>query len=454
MVFIMKHINYLLLLISISFLYTLLITTNSPLTLQTQSWIHATSSGQEDINQEETQTSSENEDGPDETNSESELSQGNSDSDQSEDNSNRNDDNDDASSTNQNTNCPNMTQLSKLPLYIGQDGCQYPCPSVDSNDQGAVPKVCPTEPTSTSQSNTEVSVKNEENPTQSPSQEQQEVEQPQQQQNNQDSSNQNAFVSPSINSDTSTAISNSEGNRLQSPQNNKQSEGAPVVTGDNIIIGPTMTSTGTSNPITNSEGTTSIKSFNSASTLKPGPGQAKSNIPLRSSDAFKSFDSASTLKPDPGQTEFRVPSILNDPSKPFTPGGGNPQLEGIPNQPNTNPQTPFNPGNVPTNIPAKGYVTVITKVLGFYNGVQASYFEVCVDSTVIIDGKEHNTDASPPCATGSGLGTKYTVQAPGNIGIGVKNLRPVSYMEEHPLSMYIDAYESKTFTIYISPYPS
>ncbi|HKO63814.1 MAG TPA: hypothetical protein VJU13_01310 [Candidatus Nitrosocosmicus sp.] len=379
----MKHINYLLLLISISFLYTLLITTNSPLTLQTQSWIHATSSGQEDINQEETQTSSENEDGPDETNSESELSQGNSDSDQSEDNSNRNDDNDDASSTNQNTNCPNMTQLSKLPLYIGQDGCQYPCPSVDSNDQGAVPKVCPTEPTSTSQSNTEASVKNEENPTQSPSQEQQEVEQPQQQQNNQDSSNQNAFVSPSINSDTSTAISNSEG-------------------------------------------TTSIKSFDSASTLKPGP----------------------------GQTEFRVPSILNDPSKPFTPGGGNPQLEGIPKQPNTNPQTPLNPGNVPTNIPAKGYVTVITKVLGFYNGVQASYFEVCVDSTVIIDGKEHNTDASPPCATGSGLGTKYTVQAPGNIGIGVKNLRPVSYMEEHPLSMYIDAYESKTFTIYISPYPS
>jgi hypothetical protein len=270
-----------------------------------------------------------------------------------------------------------------------------------------------------------VSVKNEENPTQSPSQEQQEVEQPQQQQNNQDSSNQNAFVSPSINSDTSTAISNSEGNKLQSPQNNKQPEGAPVVTGDNTIIGPTMTSTGTSNPITNSEGTTSIKSFDSASTLKPGS----------------------------GQTEFRVPSILNDPSKPFTPGGGNPQLEGIPNQPNTNPQTPFNPGNVPTNIPAKGYVTVITKVLGFYNGVQASYFEVCVDSTVITDGKEHKKDASPPCATGSGLGSKYTVQAPGNIGIGVKNLRPVSYMVEHPLSMYIDAYESKTFTIYITPYP-
>ena len=148
-----------------------------------------------------------------------------------------------------------------------------------------------------------------------------------------------------------------------------------------------------------------------------------------------------------------VPSILNDPSKPFTPAGGNPQVEGIPNQKNTNPQTPLNPGNVPTNIPAKGYVTVITKVLGFYNGVQASYFEVCVDSTVITDGKEHKTDASPPCATGSGLGSKYTVQAPGNIGIGVKNLRPVSYMVEHPLSMYIDAYESKTFTIYITPYP-
>ena len=371
MVFVMKHINYLFLLISLSFLYALLITTNSPLTLQTHSWVYATE--QEDNNQDNAQSSSENEDGPDQVNSESESSKGAADSDQSESNSNRNDDND-LSSTNQNTSCPNITEISNLPLYIGQDGCQYPCPSLDSNDQDNVPDGCPVEPSS--QTNTGFSVK-EENPTQMPSQE----EQP----NSKDSSNQNAFVSPSINSDTSTAVSNNE---------------APT--------------------------TTTQKSFTPLGKLRGGPTQTESSIPL----------------------------LSNDLSKPFTPGGDNPQVEGIPNQPNTNPQTPLNPGNVPTNIPAKGYVTVITKVLGFYNGVQASNFEVCVDSTVTIDGKEHNTGASPPCATGSGLGFKYTVQAPGNIGIAVNNLRPVSYMVEHPLSMDIAAYESKTFTIYITPYPS
>ena len=168
----------------------------------------------------------------------------------------------------------------------------------------------------------------------------------------------------------------------------------------------------------------------------------------------KANDPSGPLKPGSGQIQTKIPSLSNDPSKPFTPGGGNPQVEGIPNQPNTNPQTPINPGNIPTNIPAKGYITVITKVLGFYNGLQAYDFEVCVDSTVTTDGKEHNTDASPPCANGSGLGFRYTVQAPGNVGIAVKNLRPVSYMVEHPLSMDISAYESKTFTIYITPYPS
>ena len=199
-----------------------------------------------------------------------------------------------------------------------------------------------------------------------------------------------------------------------------------MITGDNIIIGPTTTRRGTSNPISNSQGSSSIKSFDSADTLKPGS----------------------------GQTKVSIPSIFNDSSKPFTPGGGNPQVEGIPNQPNTNPQTPIKPGNIPTNIPEKGYVTVITKVLGFFNGVQAINFEVCVDLTVTTNGIEHTIPATPPCANGSGLGFKYTVQALGNLGIAVKNLRPVSYMVEHPLSIDISAYESKTFTIYITPYAS
>ena len=70
---------------SLSFLYALLITTNSPLALQTHSWVYATSSQQED-NQEKAQSSSENEDGPDEANSESESSQGDTNSERSESN--------------------------------------------------------------------------------------------------------------------------------------------------------------------------------------------------------------------------------------------------------------------------------------------------------------------------------------------------------------------------------
>lgn len=183
-----------------------------------------------------------------------------------------------------------------------------------------------------------------------------------------------------------------------------------------------------------------------------------SNLPNTESTIMipkqKAFNTFGQYKPGSGQTELTIPQKYDSLARPYTPGGGNPQVEGIPNQPSTNPQIPLNPGNVPTSIPVKGYVTVITKVLGFYNGIQASNFEVCVDSTIIKDGKEHNTDASPPCTYGSGLGTKYTVQAPGNLDIAVKNLRPVSYMVEHPLSMDIAAYESKTITIYITPYPS
>lgn len=245
MVFIMKSINYLPLLISLSFLYALLITINSSLTLQTQSWVYATSSEQEDKdnNQEETQASSEN------------------------------------------TNCPTITELSNLPLYIGQDGCQYPCPSFDSNnDQDNISQGCDIEPSASPQTNTEFSVE-EENPSQTPSQEHQQVKQPQQQQQlqeSQDNPNQNAFVSPSVNSDTGTAVSNSET--------------------------PTTTT------------------------------------------AQKSFTPAGKLRSGPIQTESKIPSLSNDPSKPFTPGGGNPQVEGIPNQPNTNPQTSFEPGKIDTNI--------------------------------------------------------------------------------------------------------
>ena len=463
MVFVMKHIiNYVFYALTVIFLFALVMSMNSPpsLWLVSQNTVYATPEQQED-------SSTENNDGSSDANDGSETTQEKADSEESEDSideeNNSNDDGSESPSSDQSNTCPETNYFANVPTYIGQDGCQYPCPSPDSNDQSNIPQGCPIGPTSQS----------------------------------------------------STGLSNNEGNTLQPPQDNKQPEIATVITGDNTMISPTTSSSnGIPSTRSNGDGNPAIKSFDSADTLKPGSGQVESSIPLRSSDTFKSFDPADTLKPGSGQVESRdsnvakeeqidsgnnaisqgplkpgsgqvessiplrssdtfksfdpadtlkpgsgqlessIPLRSNDPAKPFTPGAGNPQVEGISKLSNTNPQTPLNPGNIPTNIPDKGYVTVITKVLGFFNGIQAINFEVCVDSTVTTDGKEHKVNASPPCANGSGLGFKYIVQAPGNIGIAVKNLLPVSYIVEHPLSMDISAYESKTITIYITPYPS
>lgn len=248
MVCVMKHISYILLLFSVSFLYILLVTSNSFLVSHTYNLAYATTSQQEDP--EEDQTSPANDDNSDKVNTESESSQrGIADSDQSDNNSNRNDDNDD-SSTDQNSNCPNDLQNSNIPLYIGQDGCQYPCPSIDGNDEVNIPEGCSIEPSSSPKASTEFSVK-EENTAQTPSQEQQQVELPQQQQqqqNSQDNSNQNAFVSPSINSDSSTSTFNNEAPAL--PE----------------------------------------KDITSAGKLRSGTTQTESIIPLLPNDASKPFD--------------------------------------------------------------------------------------------------------------------------------------------------------------------
>jgi hypothetical protein len=371
MVFIMKNNNHIFTILTVTISFTVLTTTNVLSSISSQDLVYATNEQHEDA-------SFENGDGPFQGSDESNIPQGSTESEQTEESNKKGSSNgngNDLSTSSQNNECPDTIDLSDVPTFIGEDGCQYPCPTYDNSGQGNVPQGCPIE--ASPQTTPSLSI-NEERPIQPLQQ------QPQQQQNTPPNPNQNTLINPRINSDTAGDIS------------------------------------------TTKETMTTQKSFNPAGKYKPGS----------------------------GQTELTIPGKLDGMARPYTPGGGNTQVEGIPVQPNTNPQTPFNPGDVPTNIPAKGYATVITKVLGFFNGIQASNFEVCVDSTVITDGKERNTDASPPCAYGSGLGAKYTVQAPGNIGISVKNLRPVSYMVEHPLSMDIAAYESKTFTIFISPYPS
>ena len=275
--------------------------------------------------------------------------------------------------TDQNKKCPNTSAFSNVRTYIGQDGCQYPCPSSDSINQDNIPESCLAE--SSSQSAARFSV-NEENSIKP----QQQTTEPSQQ-NVQTTSSQNAFVNPGINSDTSSGVFNSEL-------------------------------------------TTTQKSFNPAGKLRSGLGQTESSIPGKS----------------------------NGLSRPLTPGSGNAQVEGIPIEPNTNPQTPIDPGNIPTSIPDKAYLTVITKMIGFYTGyLKVSDFEICVKSTIQTDGNSRDVDAIPRCANGSASGVQYTVQAPGSITIWVNNLDELgvqSVMIETPnLNNYISAYESKTSPI-------
>lgn len=173
----------------------------------------------------------------------------------------------------------------------------------------------------------------------------------------------------------------------------------------------------------------------------------------------KSFNPAGQFKPGSGQTELTIPGKSDSLARPYTPGAGNAQVEGIPVQPNTNPRTPVDPGNIQITIPDKAYLTVITKMMNFYTGfLKVSDFEICVSTTVQSYGNSKDVNAIPSCAKGSGSGVQYTVQAPGSITIWVDNLDELgvrSLMIETPnLSNYMNAHESKTSTIYISPYPS
>ena len=162
-------------------------------------------------------------------------------------------------------------------------------------------------------------------------------------------------------------------------------------------------------------------------------------------------------RPGSGQTELTIPGKSDSLARPYTPGAGNTQVEGIPVQPNTNPQTPIDPGKIVTTLPDKAYLTVITKMMNFYTSyLKVSDFDICVSTTVQSDGNSKEVNAIPSCAKGSGSGVQYTVQAPGLITIWVNNLDELgvkSVMIETPnLNNYINAHESKTSTIYISPY--
>ena len=151
------------------------------------------------------------------------------------------------------------------------------------------------------------------------------------------------------------------------------------------------------------------------------------------------------LKPGSGQIQTNIPSLSIDPSKPFT-SGGNPQVEGIPNQPNTNPQTPINPGNLQTEreaIQGDASLVIYSK---FTNPKGPIIAEYCV-STYFSPSKvkfiRNEAQANPYCIEVDSSGTLHNVQAPGLIGIKVVNSNFDS-VDTSNCKFYIYAKQSKS----------
>jgi hypothetical protein len=358
MVFVMKYFNYIFSILTVTILLILITITNTPSQLYSQNVVFASST------QQQADSSSENSDDFNEENEESETTQENINSAQTESDTgeNSNDNGNDLSSTDQNNRCPNTSAFSNVRTYIGQDGCQYPCLSSNSIDQDNIPVNCLIE--SSSQSSAGFSV-NEENPVQP----EQQTNKPSQQ-NAKTTPSQNAFVSPRIDSDTSTGVSNSEV-------------------------------------------TTTQKSLNPAGKLRSGPGQTESSIPSLSYDPSKPYSPGAgntgvegTPLVPPSQTESSIPSLSYDPSKPYSPGAGNTALKGpafLTVYSNfTNPEIP-----------------IIAELCVYTSNPSPGQTESSIPSLSYDPSKPYEMKANPYCIEGSFDGTLHTVQAPGLVGIKV-----------------------------------
>jgi hypothetical protein len=113
-----------------------------------------------------------------------------------------------------------------------------------------------------------------------------------------------------------------------------------------------------------------------------------SNIPTSetTSTTQKSLNPAGQFKPGSGQTESNIPLLSNDFSKPFTPGAGNAQVEGI----------------------GLAYLTV------YPNFTYTGPVEIC-----IFTSHPYEVKANPYCIEPYSDGTFHALQAPGLIGIRV-----------------------------------
>ena len=160
-----------------------------------------------------------------------------------------------------------------------------------------------------------------------------------------------------------------------------------------------------------------------------------------------SFSPGGKFKPGSGQTDLSFPPSSNDPAAPFTPGAGNAEREGSSIMPknDTDPQTPVEPGNIPTNIGDRwAHLTV-------YFTTDTTYImDYCIATSV----PPHYTNykANPYCIqTNEDTSTFHLLQSPGylNVSIGgfVGNLGGNSDCHG-----YIYLYQSKSCNINIIDY--
>ena len=286
----------------------------------------------------------------------------------------------DPSQSEQSNGCPNTdtNDFANVPTYAGQDGCVYPCPSSDTNYQINIPEGCPL--ASSSQPTAGFSI-NEERPIQ-PQQQQAE----QSQQNVPTNTSQTIFASPRINSDTT------------------------ITTTSNIPNTETTTTT-----------TATQKSFNPAGQFKPGSGQTELKLPETSSDPV-----AGQYKPGSGQTELTVPEQSADP---YTPGAGNDERKGSLLIPNSNLQTPIEPGNIPSEREGirDAFVSVELILTGeFKQQFRVADYDICVETGIKDDyGDWYDTPADPPCSVAHSPITIFKVQAPGSIFITKNHKSPI-----------------------------
>jgi hypothetical protein len=116
-----------------------------------------------------------------------------------------------------------------------------------------------------------------------------------------------------------------------------------------------------------------------------------SNIP-NTETTTKSFNPAGQFNPGSGQTELNLPGSSDSLARPLTPGAGSVEVEGIPSQPNTNPQTPIDPGNIPSKIEDRlAYLTV------YSNSTTIKPVEICVfiSHPYEVEGNPYCIEASP-----------------------------------------------------------